>query len=621
MKIIKEINHNEAIVSVIGTINTETANELDEQLHSLDASTLNLILDFSQTNYITSAGLRVLLINRKRFPEDKMHIINVNENIADVFDMTGFSSVLAYERALNTGTNENINFKQSLELKMKQNTFKPIFFYLGREYTWEDIEKASHIVANDLHKKGVKRGSHVGICAMNSINWIISFFAVQKLGAIAVLLNPGLKAIEMITLSKIADITHLCYGKIPGTTDFELISQAVTTSDSIISQTYDISSDIDFTKRYNEYDAIKDKFREEYDADDPSVIIFTSGSTGVPKAVVLSARNLFKLGRTVIASLNLRPEDRNCGFLPLFHIFGLHTGIIVSCIVDSASYIPESSSTSALLDTIDKNNCTIFFTVPTMMLAITQNPNFTSERVSSLRLSVLGGSLTTEEQFLFLKKLMPNNHLVNIYGMSEISTISVTDYEDTVEHITQTVGKIIKGVDCIIRDVQTGEILPQGKSGEICIRSNNMFVCYYKLPIDSQPIDENGWMGTGDLGYIDDDGYLRLTGRAKELIIRGGENISPNEIASTISEIAEIADVKVLGIPHKILGEQVAAAIIMKEGSAFSEDAIKTYLADKLAKYKIPEHFEVFESFPLLGSGKVDAISLKKIMIEKVSNH
>ena len=207
-----------------------------------------------------------------------------------------------------------------------------------------------------------------------------------------------------------------------------------------------------------------------------------------------------------------------------------------------------------------------------------------------------------------------------IYGMSENAAVSITKYGDSVEHITKTIGKPLDGVEVEIRDLSTGKKLEDGASGEICIRSEDMIVCYYKLDISKQPVDDEGWLATGDLGCFDKDGYLKIVGRVKELIIRGGENISPNEVAGAIAAIPEIADVKVLGVPSEFYGEEVAAAIVLKDGKVFDEEKVREYLATRLAKFKIPKYFVCFDAFPLLGSGKVDVITLKKSIIEKIKD-
>ena len=611
---------NKVTVAITGVIDTDTSAALSDALLALDYDGLDLTLDFQHTDYITSAGLRVLLVARKRLSDETMRLINVNDSIAEVFDTTGFSDLLNISRVSNIDESRcDLSFKALLRKKAEQAADKTVFVFCGREYNWQDVDRASQIIADDLAAMGVKKGSHVGICSPNTINWIFTFFGIQKLGAVAVLLNFKLHPAEIAKLCQIGGITHLAFGATPGITDYATFTQAVMSVDCPVKHTYDISPDCDFTARFNEYPALADKYTELFHADDAGVIIFSSGSTGTPKAILASSRNMLKSMVPLAKEFHFHEADRNLAFLPLFHVFGFATCISAALLCDLTSYFPTKGSPAALIEMIDRYQCTVFNSVPTMMLGIIQSPDFSPEKVASLRLSVLGGAATTEAQMNLLRGLFPNNHFSNIYGMSENAAISITDYEDTVEHITKTIGKPVEGVKIEIRDIATGKPLPRGQVGEICVNSDAMVVCYYHLPIEKQPLDENGWLATGDLGMIDDDGYLRLTGRVKDLIIRGGENISPGEIADAISTMPEIADVKVLGVPDEIFGEEIAAVLILKENAVFDEAKTRAYLSGLLAKFKIPKYFVIKDSFPLLGSGKVDAVALKKQVAEAVN--
>ena len=609
-------NGNKVTVATEGVIDTETASNLSATLLELDYSNLDLTLDFDKTDYITSAGLRVLLVARKKLTDDTMRIINVNERIELVFKVTGFSDLLNYSGKKQDVVDCHMSFKALLKKRVNDGK---AFVFDGRDYTWEDIDRLSQIAADDLAKLGVDKGAHVGICSHNSINWIIAFFAVQKLGAIAILVNYGLKPDEIATLAEIGDITHLCYGAIPGITDFGVYSAALLSGKSTIEHMYDIGKDVDFTARLSEYDAIKDKYSEIYHFDDPSVIIFTSGSTGKPKAVLSSSFNILNSVKAICAECNFSSEDRACAFLPLFHVFGFASCIGIGLLYGCVEYIPTNNKPAALIDLIRDNKCTVFNTVPTMFLAMIQQSNFEPEALSSLRVSFLGGSTTSESQMKMLRSLLPNNHFCNIYGMSENPVISMTRYEDTFEHVTQTVGRRVDGIEIEIRSLANGEKVEDGEPGEIFIRSKEMIISYYRLPIEKQPLDDEGWLATGDLGVILPDGYLKLVGRAKDLIIRGGENISPGEIADAVAQLPGVADVKVLGVPHEVLGEEVAAAIVLKEGQTFDEDAARQTMSEKLAKYKVPAYFVIMDKFPLLGSGKIDAITLKKEILSKLN--
>jgi fatty-acyl-CoA synthase len=256
--------------------------------------------------------------------------------------------------------------------------------------------------------------------------------------------------------------------------------------------------------------------------------------------------------------------------------------------------------------------------VPTVLLRLVNAPGFSSDFVSSIRASYLSGAPVSEAQLEMLMKILPNNHFMRRYGLTEMTPVSSTNLDDDIEHILCTVGKPLAGTDVRIIDMATGSYCPTGVKGEIIVNGSNLMCSYYKLPVDKQPFDENGYLHTGDLGFLDEKGYLHFSGRVKEIIIRGGENIMPNEVASAISMHNSIADVKVIGVPDRILGEAVAAAVVLKEGASFDENEIRNFLMTKLARFKIPSYFFIYEKLPALANGKVDAVSLKKELTEKL---
>lgn len=616
MDVIKTTNGKRVTLSVVGTIDTQTAPELNDALLALDYNGLDLTLDFSETRYITSAGLRALLIARKKLSEDTMRVLHANENILEVFAASGFDSFISIRGREEDREQYRLSYSVLLRQRAESDGEKTAYVYRDRRYSWQDVDRISQLMAHDLAALGVKKGTHVGICAPNSLNWVASFFAIQKLGGVAVLVNPGLRPHEVALMARIGDITHLCFGQQPGVTDFDTYAAACKGDN--IRHMYDISDRVDFTARCGEYAAIAGKYREEFQGDDPSVIIFSSGTTGLPKAILSSAYDMMVSIEPLITLWHVVRDDVNLAFLPLFHIFGFATGISLGVLTGYTSVIPEHRYPALIIDLIEKYRCTMFNSVPTMMLAITQTPGFAPERLSSLRASILGGSSTTESQMQMLRQLLPNIHFGNIYGMSENAAVSLTLYEDSTEHITKTVGKPVPGLELIIRDVNTGEALGVGQEGEICIRSQAMVICYYRLAIEKQPVDDEGWLATGDLGVLDEEGYLHIVGRKKDLIICGGENISPGEIAEELMRLSEVSDVKVLGVPHPLKGEVVAAAVILKADAVWDEQRVRDTLSKSLAKYKLPVHYVVLDGFPLLGSGKVDAITLKKQVIEAI---
>jgi len=613
VRIEKKISGNRVTLAVTGTVNTTTAAELNRELLALDYSDLDLTVDFSALDYITSAGLRALLIARKKLTDDRMRITHANAPVKEVFRTTGFDSLIRIEDEKAVSESFRLSLATLLRKRSLEQPDSPAYIYRDRTYTWRDIDRMSHVIADDLARIGVVKGTHVGICAPNSINWVITLYAVQKLGGIAVLINPSLRPKEVCMMTAIGEVSHLCYAEIPGVTTFEAYESACMAG-GFVHHMYDISDSVDFGGRIDEYEKIRDAYCVLYHADDAAAIIFSSGSTGTPKAILASAYNLTSSLEPLITEMQVVPGDINLAFLPMFHVFGFGMAISAGLMAGYCSVIPAGKSAKGLIDLIDRYQCTVFNTVPTMMLAMTQAENFSPEKLRSLRLSVFGGSATTEEQMKMFRSLLPDTHFGNIYGMSENAVLSITKYEDSIEHITRTVGMPVSGLELILRDPAAGAVQAPGQPGEVCIRSDTMVICYYKLPIEKQPVDDEGWLATGDLGVMDPDGYLRLVGRIKDLIICGGENISPGEIAEVLAAVPEISDVKVLGIHDDVYGEVVAAAVILKDGAVWDEDKVRAYAATHLAKYKLPVYYAVLDSFPLLGSGKVDAITLKEMV-------
>ena len=289
-------------------------------------------------------------------------------------------------------------------------------------------------------------------------------------------------------------------------------------------------------------------------------------------------------------------------------------------ITNALMIIPDNNRTLTLINTIEEEKCTVFHTVPTMLLAIVNNKDFDPLKVASLRSTILSGAVSNPSQIDMFMRLFPNNHFASSYGLSEMAPVSITDYNDSKKRIKETIGRPVENIDIRIFDNNKNVECPAGRPGEIQVQGFNLMSCYYKADLDLQSIDEDGWLHTGDIGFMDEDGYLHFSGRIKDIIIRAGENIYPAEVAEAISSEEGIADVVVSGIPDDFWGERVAAAIILSEGSEFDPDALKKNLSSRLARFKIPEYFFVYESFPYLSNGKIDMVTLKNDLIQKAKN-
>lgn len=604
---------------VDGRIDTTTAPVFREKAAELEGNVLPLTIDFRDVQYISSAGLRELLILQKKYQETGMKVVNVNDDVNEIFQATGFDTLLDIEKAsMDLSRYIQLSFKEFLKNKAEHQGDDLMMTCKGVGYTWGEAEKLAQIIASDLKQIGVRKGTHVGICSTNSANWILTYFAIQKLGAVAMLLNSNYLVPEIIKIASFGDITHLCFGDMPELKDRdEFIRQVTDINQSCIAQTYDIREEIDFKKRLDEYGPLEGMFESKVESDSPCTMIFTSGSTGRPKGVLLSAYNILNASSTMTEIIRVAKGDKLCLILPLFHIFGLTAGMFTVFIGDGSLCMPKDIRTDTILETIEKEQCTMFHAVPTMFLALINNKNFTSEKVKTLRASMIAGAATKESQLIEFQNKFPGNHFMNAYGLSEMAPVSMCGYEDTQEHITKTIGKPVKNIKIKIQNSETREECPTGVPGEILVQGYNLMTCYYKVDIDDQSIDQDGWLHTGDLGFMDQEGYAHLSGRKKELIIRGGENITPGEIEEVIAAQEGVADVKVVGVPHEFFGEEVAAAVVMKGGCTFDEEKMRTDIKPMLAKFKLPAYYTVYDEFPLLANGKIDMVSLKKDVIAK----
>lgn len=606
-------------LSIAGRIDTTTSPQLRKEIAEIPVGTKKIVLDFSDVSYISSSGIRELFICKKKFPGTTIE--NVAPAVFDVLKMTGCDKIFSIAVAVeDVSTYLQMSFKNFLDSKIERAADK-IFFVDGRvAYSWIDVEQCATIIAEDLSKLGVTRGSHVGICSVNSANWIFTFFAIQKLQAIALPMNFNLRAKEIASIAQIGDVDYLCYGDLPAMQDEENFLAEIRAVESPIKDFYSIRAAIDFRTRRNEYELLRYKFMNYAEADDPCTMIFTSGSTGKVKGVILSAYNILNAANVNARDQTLRADDKSCIILPFFHIFGLIAGIFANALAGSVMYIPPNIHSATLLELIARERCTIFHAVPTMLLMLINNKNFSANKLSSLRCTIISGASATEAQIKLFRKHMPNNHFLSSYGLSEMAPVSITTYEDTDDHILRTVGKPVKNIEIKIVDRQSGKTCGVGEVGEIFVQGFNLMTCYYKLDENDQSIDGEGWLHTGDLGSLQADGYLKLTGRIKELIIRGGENIMPSEVESAISKSDIVDNVKVIGVPSDFYGEEVCACIKLKTGATFDEEIFRAELLSELAKYKVPSQFILVDEFPMLGSGKIDAVTLKKQVLNRQSS-
>ena len=604
-----------------GRIDTNTAPELRQTIADVPRDTPGLTLDFRDVPLITSAGMRELLVCGRRFSRDRLKLTNVSGEIISIFRMVGFDSIFTIEEMVeDVSTYIHMSMKELLAHHVRTSADQIVLRSEVEPFTWYDIERASQIIAEDLARLGVGVGSHVGICGANSVNWVLTFYATQKLGAIAMLINPTQSAREIGSICGIGDITCLCYGEIPAMKDeVQFLEEVRAASEGKVARNYSIRSSVRVRARFDEYEALKGKYEQSVEADAPCVVIFTSGSTGKPKGVILSSYNLLNAAAVQVKLQRMSSQDKNLLIVPLFHILGLVVCFLPCAMTNAVLYIPNDIRTGTLIRVMNYEKCTLLHSVPTMIIALINNKDFSAEAFQSLRCTYLAGAAATEAQLKMFREKMPDNHFMIAYGLSEMAPVSVTLYDDGDDRILHTVGKPVENISVRIIDRATGAECPTGESGEILVQGFNLMTGYYKLRLEDQAIDDEGWLHTGDMGYIDDQGYLCLSGRFKELIIRGGENIMPQEVEAAISALEVIDNVKVIGVPSDFFGEEVAACVKLKDGATFDEAAVRTELLKSLAKYKVPSYFIVYDQLPMLGSGKIDGVTLKKDALQRVA--
>ena len=612
------MENNRVTIYLEERIGANTVPALREKLKEIQDDVEEIVLDFSNVFYVASAGLRELMISRKRFG-DRLKIVNVSEEVYKIFEITGFDQLLPISMAPK-GLFKTIymSFKMLLDQKVRISPDQTALISEEGTYTWKDIDRLSQILAARFEDDGIEQGTHVAMCGANSSSWIITFFALQKVGAIVILLNANMKAEEIVLASEVGDITHLCYGKMPEMKDEASFRETILKKGCPINSFYSFIEAPDRTDLDKRYEEARDRCDSFIDPDFPCMMLFTSGSTGKPKGVLLSAYNVLNASAAFVDALHMKEEDKTCLILPLFHILAQVT-FLAGVLAGAITVIPKDIRTATLLDIIEKEKCTVMNSVPTMLLALLNNKDFNSDRISTLRCTVIAGAAATPAQIELFCEKMPNNHFFGAYGLSEMAPVSMTAYDDTKEHITGTVGRPVRNITIKIYNEAEDRECEVGESGEILVQGYNLMVGYYKLLPEDQAIDEEGYLRTGDLGFMDEEGYLHLSGRSKELIIRGGENIMPLEVESAVSAIPEIDRVRVFGVPDSFFGEEVCVCVMMKEGCEFDEDQIRTRLSSMLAKFKVPKYIFCYDELPMLGSGKIDTVTLKKEVVDKLA--
>lgn len=528
-----------------------------------------------------------------------------------------------------------------LEFWVAKNPNRDFMVYPDRQlrFSWSEFNQRVNLLANGLLSIGVTKGSHVGIWAQNVPDWLTYFFACSKLGAVSITVNTNYKAHELAFIIENSDMHTLCLTDGVAGNDYiqtinALIPELKTSPrGNLIANRFPLLKNIVYIGqekhrgKYNTSELLllganrsTDEFvavKNTLNCHEVVNIQYTSGTTGFPKGVMLSHHNIANNGYFTGVHMNFTPEDKLCICVPLFHCFGVVLAVMNCLTHGSTMVLVEKFDPLITLASIHKERCTAVYGVPTMFISELNHPMFDMFDMSSLRTGIMAGALCPIELMRQVSDKM-NMTITSVYGLTETSPgMTQTRISDSFETRCTTVGSDFEFVEVAVIDPVTGELCADGVQGEMCCRGYNVMKGYYKNPeATAQVIDKNCFLHSGDLGVKDPDGNYRITGRIKDMIIRGGENISPREIEEFLYHMPGVKDAQVVAITSLKYGEDVGVFIIPHVGAELIEEDVKDFCKDKIARYKIPRYIFFVNEYPLTGSGKIQKFKLREMALQ-----
>lgn len=513
--------------------------------------------------------------------------------------------------------------------------------YTDRNYfrTWKELNDEADLIARGMMSLGVKKGDHVAIWATNTPEWILTLFAAAKIGAVLVTVNTNFKIFELEYLLRQSDTKLLVMIGGFKNNDYvatvnELLPELKTTSGEIESEHLPFLKRVVFAGKETpegmlNFEDLKilggdfpveiyEENKKTLNTHDVVNMQYTSGTTGFPKGVMLTHYNILNNGKTIGDGMKFTKNDKLCITVPFFHCFGLVLAMM-ACITHGTTMVPvERYSPVPVMNAISVEKCTAVHGVPTMFIAMLEHAQFNNFDFSSLRTGIMAGSPCPIEVMKKVIDKMNMREIVIVFGQTEASPgCTMTTTSDSIDKRVNTVGRAFPGVECKIIDPESGEELPINTPGEFCARGYNIMKGYYKMPeATAQAIDKDGWLHTGDLCTVDEDGYYKVVGRIKDMIIRGGENIYPKEIEECLYTCDKVSDVQVIGVPSEAYGEEVMACVILKEGEEMTEEEVKEFVGARMAKHKVPRYVRFVNSFPTNAAGKIQKFKMREEAIE-----
>lgn len=491
----------------------------------------------------------------------------------------------------------------------------------GRRWTYAELLTDVRRLATGLLRAGVRRGDRVGIWSPNRWEWVLVQYATAEIGAILVTINPAYRLRELTYALKHSGVALLIAA--PGFKDAsypEMLAEAAPECPDLRAVV------LMETKGWEELaDAEPDagtlgSAARQLASTDPINIQYTSGTTGHPKGVTLTHRNILNNGYLVGELLGYNERDRICIPVPFYHCFGMVLGNLAATSHGSCVVIPAPSfDPAATLRAVQAERCTSLYGVPTMFIAELGLPDFADYRLETLRTGIMAGAVCPVE---VMRKVIERMHMPGVsicYGMTETAPVSSqTRPDDSLERRVGTVGRVAPHLEIKVIDPATGATVPRGVAGEFCTRGYSVMSGYWKDDVKTaEVIDADGWMHTGDLASMDQYGYVQITGRLKDIVVRGGENIAPREIEEFLLTHPDIVDGHVIGVPDERYGEELMAVIKLREGAPeLTIEALRDFCAGRIARFKIPRYLRIVEEFPMTVTGKVRKAQMREQAIE-----
>ena len=489
--------------------------------------------------------------------------------------------------------------------------------------TYTEFYEQVTAVAKGLIALGVKTGDRVGIWSPNCYEWTLLQYATAKIGAIMVNINPAYRTSELIYVINQSGLSYIFSAIQFKTSHYKkMIDDAREFTDTLRKEVYWGESWEYFLAQGKK---VSDEKLQSYEAkvqfDDPVNIQYTSGTTGNPKGVTLTHHNILNNAYFIGVRMNYTDKDRVCIPVPFYHCFGMVIGNLCCTAHGATMVIPNDSfDATKTLEAVERERCTSLYGVPTMFISELYTLDRHPYDLSSLRTGVMAGALCPPEIMKRVKEQMNMHEITICYGMTETSPVSTqTRIGVPFEKQIHSVGTIQDHLEIKIINPETKAIVPRGESGELCTRGYSVMLKYWNSPqATAQVIDEQRWMHSGDLAMMDEDGYIHISGRIKDLIIRGGENISPKEIEDFLYTYEGVMDAQVIGVPSKKFGEEVMAWIKPNEGVTLTEEELRNFCKDRIAHYKVPRYWKFVNEFPMTISGKIRKVEMREIAAEEL---